>query len=216
MFFAAASVFALIATSVSAAPADFSVTQTSGPTDCEKKTAKGNYLSMHYTGSIDESSATGSHGKVFDSSVPRKQTFDFQLGSGQVIKGWDEGLIGLCKGAHATLVLPPDMGYGARGAGADIPGGATLRFDVEVVDFSDKAPPAPPARNLFMELDTDKDGRLTRVEVLEFFVSQGKSELPPGMWEHEDKDSDGFISWFEFSGPKGDAPPTDGDATSEL
>ena len=69
---------------------------------------------MHYTGSIDESSATGDKGSKFDSSRDRGSTFDFRLGGGQVIRGWDEGLIGLCKGAKATLIIPPEMGYGAR------------------------------------------------------------------------------------------------------
>ena len=63
------------------------VTQTSGPTECEEKTAPGQFLSMHYTGTIDESSATGVKGKQFDSSIPRGQTFQFQLGAGRVIKG---------------------------------------------------------------------------------------------------------------------------------
>ena len=86
------------------------------------------------------------------------------------------------------------------GAGGDIPGGATLRFDVEVVDFGE----APAQENLFKKLDVSpRDGRLAQEEVLAFFVSQGSEELPPGLWEAEDKDQDGFISWEEFSGPKG-------------
>ncbi len=87
-----------------------------GPTECEgsDKVTAGNYLSMHYTGTIDESSETGEKGKKFDSSRDRDQTFDFQIGQGSVIKGWDEGLVGLCKGAKAKLVIPPDMGYGGK------------------------------------------------------------------------------------------------------
>merc|ERR1719247_1494826 len=108
---------------------------------------------MHYTGTIDQSSKTGEKGKQFDSSRPRGQTFDFKLGAGQVIRGWDEGLLNLCKGAKATLVISPDFGYGARGAGGDIPGGATLNFDVEVVDIKDDDTPAPPAPNVFIEID---------------------------------------------------------------
>ena len=137
---------------------------------------------MHYTGTIDESSATGVPGKQFDSSIPRGKTFDFPLGGGRVIKGWDQGLVGLCKGAKATLIIPPEEGYGANGAGADIPGGATLRFDVEVVDFGGEGPPEP---NLFKDLDTSKDGKLSKDEVLAFFKQQGKDELPAGSWESE-------------------------------
>jgi FK506-binding protein 14 len=86
------------------------------------------------------------------------------------------------------------------GAGNDIPGGATLRFDVEVVDFGQ----GPPEQNLFKELDVSpKDGQLTSEEILAFFKKQGKDELPPGLWESEDKDQDGVITWEEFSGPKG-------------
>eukprot|EP00341_Mesodinium_pulex_P010043 CAMPEP_0116961422 /NCGR_PEP_ID=MMETSP0467-20121206/46556_1 /TAXON_ID=283647 /ORGANISM="Mesodinium pulex, Strain SPMC105" /LENGTH=186 /DNA_ID=CAMNT_0004649357 /DNA_START=11 /DNA_END=571 /DNA_ORIENTATION=- len=180
------------------------VTQTSGPTECDERTAAGHYLSMHYTGTIDESSETGTPGKQFDSSIPRGKTFDFRLGTGQVIPGWDQGLVGLCKGAKATLILPPEMGYGSRGAGNDIPGGATLRFDVEVVDFGNDGPPEP---NLFRDLDTNEDGKLTEDEILAFFKKQGLDELPQGLWENEDKDKDGFVSWEEFGGPKGQSSP---------
>jgi FKBP-type peptidyl-prolyl cis-trans isomerase len=97
--------------------AGLTVTQTGGPTECEERTAAGQHLSMHYTGTIDESSATGVKGSQFDSSIPRGKTFDFPLGGGRVIRGWDEGLVGLCKGAKATLIIPPEMGYGDAGEG---------------------------------------------------------------------------------------------------
>lgn len=73
-----------------------------------------------------------------------------------------------------------------------------------MVDFSTE-PPAPSQQdNLFVNLDVSPtDGKLSKEEVLAFFKAQGKDELPPGMWEHEDKNGDGFISWGEFSGPKG-------------
>ena len=82
-----------------------------GPSECddENKVQKGNHLSMHYTGTIDESSETGEKGSKFDSSRDRGDTFDFTIGKGQVIAGWDEGLLGLCVGAKATLIIPPDM-----------------------------------------------------------------------------------------------------------
>lgn len=180
-----------------------------GPKDCEDadKVKTGQFLSMHYTGTIDQSSETGEKGKQFDSSRTRGSTFDFKIGAGRVIKGWDEGLLGLCKGAKATLVIEPEKGYGASGAGGDIPGGATLNFDVEVVSISDKEEGGKEEPNLFADLDANKDAKLTKEEVLKFFKDQGKDELPDGLWENEDKDKDGFISWEEFGGPKGDSPP---------
>uniref|UniRef100_A0A7S1VHK8 peptidylprolyl isomerase n=1 Tax=Grammatophora oceanica TaxID=210454 RepID=A0A7S1VHK8_9STRA len=187
------------------AATEFSATVYEGPKECDdsEKVKAGMHLTMHYTGTIDQTSETGEKGKKFDSSRDRGQTFDFQIGQGMVIPGWDKGLIGLCKGAKATLVIPPDMGYGASGAGADIPGGATLNFDVEVVDISDEGPPQP---NLFAELDVDGDGKLTKEEIQAFFGQRGQ-EMPPEVWESEDKDKDGFVTWEEFGGPKGNAPP---------
>jgi len=179
-----------------------------GPTECEDehKVVSGKSLSMHYTGTIDQSSATGEKGKQFDSSRGRGQTFDFVIGQGQVIKGWDKGLLGLCVGSKANLVIPPEMGYGASGAGADIPGGATLHFDVEVVAINDGPPPPP---NLFKQIDTDGDGKISKDEVDAYFKQQGMDEVPPELWEKEDADKDGHISWEEFSGPKGDNPMGD-------
>ena len=198
----------LLLVGASVVAADVKVTVYEGPTECEdaEKVKKGDRLFMHYTGTIDASSETGEPGKQFDSSRGRGQTFDFNIGQGEVIKGWDEGLLGLCKGAKATLVIPPDLGYGAAGAGGAIPGGATLNFDVEVVAIGE----APPPPNLFAALDQDKDGHLTVEEILEHFKDRAdfKGELPEGLMDAEDKDKDGKISWEEFSGPKGEAPPS--------
>jgi hypothetical protein len=194
------------------------VTVYDGVKECEDadKLSAGENIQMHYTGTIDASSKTGTGGKQFDSSRTRGTTFDFQLGAGKVIQGWDKGLEGLCVGAKATLVIPPDEGYGAKGAGGDIPGGATLNFDVEVMGHSD----GPPQPNIWADIDTDKDHQLTKEEVLAFFEKQqsgkggkggkgGKVELPEGLWEKEDKDGDGFITWEEFGGPKGKKNPKD-------
>lgn len=188
------------------ASAETKVTQYDGPTECseEETVSAGNFLEMHYTGTIDESSATGEKGLKFDSSRDRDQTFDVQIGVGHVIAGWDQGLVGLCKGAKATLVIPPEDGYGERGAGADIPGGATLNFDVEVVDISTTPPPEP---NFFKEIDTDENGKISKEEVEAFFQKNHGTSMPDGLWENEDKDGDGHISWEEFGGSKGDSPP---------
>lgn len=94
-----------------------------------EKAQKGDELLVHYTGRLQ-------NGQVFDSSVGR-EPFRFTLGAGYVIKGWDEGLVGMRVGGKRTLTIPPEMGYGPTGSGP-IPPNATLVFDVELVDILNK------------------------------------------------------------------------------
>ncbi|HAS00148.1 MAG TPA: peptidylprolyl isomerase [Candidatus Moranbacteria bacterium] len=88
----------------------------------------GDNISVHYTGKLTD-------GTKFDSSVDRGTPFEFQIGQGMVIAGWEQGLLGMKIGEKRTLTIPSEMGYGARGAGVAIPPNATLVFDVELISI---------------------------------------------------------------------------------
>nr|ARK19835.1 peptidyl-prolyl cis-trans isomerase [Ampulex compressa] len=187
------------------------------PEVCEVKSKVGDQLTMHYVGTLQD-------GTKFDSSIDRDQPFSFQLGVGQVIKGWDQGLTDMCVGEKRKLVIPPELGYGEKGAGNVIPGGATLHFEVELINISD----SPPSTNVFKEIDADSDNQLSREEVSSMVSvylrkqmldaeQSGASnsdevkkmladhdKLVEEIFQHEDTDKNGFISYEEFSGPKHD------------
>jgi len=93
----------------------------------------GDLASVHYTGWLYDENAADGRGKKFDSSVDRGQQFQFPLGAGRVIRGWDEGVVGMLIGEKRELKVAPELGYGSRGAGSAIPPGATLLFEVELL-----------------------------------------------------------------------------------
>ena len=99
------------------------------------ETAKrGASVTVHYSGWLYDPSKPQGKGTKFDSSKDRGQTFQFGLGRGMVIQGWDQGVEGMKVGGNRTLIIPPDLGYGSRGAGGVIPPNATLLFDVELIN----------------------------------------------------------------------------------
>lgn len=98
------------------------------------KPSNGQTVTVHYTGYL--TTAGGGNGKKFDSSKDRNKPFQFKLGAGQVIRGWDEGVAQMSKGDKCTLKIPSAMGYGKSGAGGVIPPNADLNFEVELLDFN--------------------------------------------------------------------------------
>jgi FKBP-type peptidyl-prolyl cis-trans isomerase len=94
----------------------------------------GRVIRVHYTGWLYDPGKPDKRGNKFDSSKDSNSPFEFPLGGGQVIPGWDEGFAGMKVGGTRVLTIPPAMGYGARGAGADIPPNATLVFEVELLE----------------------------------------------------------------------------------
>ena len=132
----AGSMATTISTSAFAQPAGKTMTTASGLQITDTKVGTGaspktgQICVMHYTGWLYQN---GAKGAKFDSSVDRGQPFEFPIGTGRVIKGWDEGVASMKVGGKRTLIIPPDLGYGARGAGGVIPPNATLVFDVELL-----------------------------------------------------------------------------------
>ena len=179
------------------------------PDSCERKAKATDVLTLHYKGTLKDVE------QVFDSSYDRNEPFTFQLGIGQVILGWEKGLIGVCVGEKRRLVVPPHLGYGDA-KHDQIPPKSTLVFDVEILKVED----GPKPMNVFKEIDADSDGRLTRKEVAAFLKKQlaisqqhgdmGSADDPDQIqmvdeiFMHEDKDKDDYITHEEFSGPKYD------------
>ncbi|XP_055809518.1 uncharacterized protein LOC129879813 [Solanum dulcamara] len=177
------------------------------PDDCPRKAKLTDVLTLHYKGTLE-------NGEVFDSSYERNEPFSFQLGIGQVIRGWDKGLLDICEGEKRKLVIPPNLAYGDA-AHDKIPAKSTLIFEVECLKVED----GPNPINVFKEIDSDQDGKLSRHEVGEFLKRQlSQAYSQPGaqqdmqdhgsmldeVFKHEDKDNDGYITRDEFSGPKYD------------
>lgn len=120
-------------TTFSTGPSDMAIQMTDTTEGTGATALAGKTVSVHYTGWLFDPSAPETKGRKFDSSRDRGDAFGFELGAGQVIAGWDRGVAGMRAGGHRRLTIPPEFGYGARGAGGVIPPGATLVFDVELL-----------------------------------------------------------------------------------
>jgi len=183
------------------------------PEKCERKSKNGDLLAMHYTGRLEKD------GSVFDSSHNRGETFDFTLGRGMVIQGWEQGLKDMCVGEKRKLRVPAHLGYGDRGAGKVIPPGANLLFDVELMEIKDgggedeqgQGQSTSDTPDVFGMIDKDKNKELSIEEVRGYLKEQqgfpnddeaNQETVLSEIFEHEDKDKDGVISYEEFSGPK--------------
>jgi FKBP-type peptidyl-prolyl cis-trans isomerase FkpA len=100
-----------------------------------KEVKDGDHVIIHYTGWLEEPQGSGQPGKKFDSSVDRGTPFETPIGVGYVIKGWDQGVVGMKVGGKRRLTIPHELGYGKYGVEPDIPGFATLIFDVELINI---------------------------------------------------------------------------------
>ena len=107
---------------------------TDGKVGSGAEATSGKTVKVHYTGWLYDAKAANRQGKKFDSSKDHGEPFEFKLGAGMVIRGWDQGVAGMKVGGLRTLVIPSELGYGARGAGGAIPPNATLLFDVELLE----------------------------------------------------------------------------------
>lgn len=183
------------------------------PKNCKRQSNKRDLMVVHYTGWLKKS------GRKFDTTVDvrrRYAPFEFVLGTGYVIKGWDLGLMDMCPGEKRRLLVPASLGYGKKGLRGTIPPNSDLIFVVDLLDLRHATPSYVPI-DLFTSLDRDGDKALSRDEISEYVRYQSrlykKKDAPePTHDEHEkmvdeimqkeDKNGDGLIQHNEFSGPK--------------
>lgn len=183
------------------------------PKNCKRKSAKGDLLVVHYTGWLAKS------GRKFDTTVDvrrRYAPFEFVVGTGYVIKGWDIGLMDMCPGEKRRLTVPPSLAYGKKGLRGIIPPNATLIFLIDMLDMRHAAPNYAPM-DLFSSLDKDNDKTLSREEVSHYvdyqvkmyrnknapkLTPEEKEKMVDDIMAKEDKNGDGVIQHSEFSGPK--------------
>jgi len=183
------------------------------PKHCRRKSMQGDLMVVHYTGWLKKS------GKKFDTTVDvrrRYTPFEFVIGTGYVVRGWELGLLDMCPGEKRRLEVPPQLGYGRKGLRGIIPPNATLTFLIDLIDLRKSTPNYAPM-DLFSSLDKDGDAHLSRDEISTYVKYQAKMyrnknspapseeehvKMVDDIMEKEDKNKDGKISHAEFTGPK--------------
>jgi len=175
------------------------------PQGCDemRKSKDGDKVLIHYEASVDYSTRTGSKGMVFDSSRKRDEPFDFVLGQAiaKVTQGVDKGCLDMCVGEKRVVTIPPELGFGDQGALPNIPGGATLRYEIECLNIS-----TPTMReallpgNVWTEIDEDENWKVTKPEMAKWFKQRkGLDFIPDDLFEKDDKNK---VSCFLRKVPK--------------
>ena len=184
---------------------DIKVTVYEGPTSCsdfdaEKRPMKvqtDHSVAFHFT-AYDNGT-----GRKIESSHDMGVAPSLPVGQDKVISGLDQGLIGLCKHSKANIVIPPHLAYGSYGKPEQgVTKETILRYDVEIIDIQ------PPVPNDFKDIDTNKDWKISKSEARRYFENKNQNIDLDALFEAEDADDDGYVSWEEFTGPKGaEGPP---------
>nr|XP_009686067.1 PREDICTED: peptidyl-prolyl cis-trans isomerase FKBP10 [Struthio camelus australis] len=192
------------------------ITTLSKPERCNRTVENSDFVRYHYNGTLLD-------GTPFDSSYSKESTYDTYVGTGWLIKGMDQGLLGMGAGEKRSIIIPPFLAYGEKGyaftrfAARGVPGSAVLRFEVELVSMEEGVPEGylfiwhgdPPA-NLYEEMDLNKDGEIPAEEFSTFIktqVAEGKGRLMPSsdpekviadMFKNQDRNQDGKITAEEL------------------
>jgi len=187
------------------------------PDVCEKSAQVGNTISMRYKGNLYDVT-TKTVGKEFDSNYGQPGTFDFKLGAGEVIQGWEQGIPGMCVGERRRLTIPPELAYGDRGFSDLIPPKSTLLFEIELVDVKEGGVEHGHGHDdgshdheadSFAAIDTNNDKQITSEEMASYIKrfndESGEAEkldnidtIVGEIFQEDDKNKDGVISFDEY------------------
>jgi len=184
---------------------EIKVTVYEGPKSCPDFDAEKNPIKIQTDCSVafHFTAYDNATGKRIESSHDLGVAPSFPVGQGKVIAGLDQGLIGLCKHSKANIVIPPHLAYGTRGKPEQgVTKDTILRYEVEIIDIQ------PPVPNDFKHIDSNKDWKISRSEAKYYFDSKDQNVDIDALFESEDTDGDDYVSWEEFTGPKGaEGPP---------